>query len=149
MDDGYRAAADPWDLQRFVAAQDPVYVRVRAELARGAKQSHWMWFVFPQLKELGRSATARHYGIRSRAEAIAYLAHPLLGARLIECTQLMLAVEGRSALEILGPPDDLKFRSSMTLFGALPLPPPEFAAALDRYFHGAKDVGTMTLLTAD
>jgi uncharacterized protein (DUF1810 family) len=149
MDDGHRAAADPWDLQRFVAAQDPVYARVHAELARGAKQSHWMWFVFPQLKELGRSATARHYGIRSRAEAVAYLAHPLLGARLIECTQLMLAVKGRSALEILGPPDDLKFRSSMTLFGALPSPPPEFAAALDRYFHGAKDVGTMTLLTAD
>src|SRR5450432_848167 len=110
------ASDDPHDLQRFVVAQAPVYAEVRAELARGRKASHWMWFVFPQLKALGRSATALHYGIGSRAEALAYLAHPLLGARLVESTELMLASSGKSAFEILGTPDDLKFRSSMTLF---------------------------------
>jgi len=138
--------ADPHDLQRFVAAQRPVYAQVRDELARGRKQSHWIWFVFPQLKELGRSATAQRFGIASRAEAAAYLAHPLLGARLVECTELMLAVVGKSALEVLGPPDDLKFRSSMTLFAALAPPASCFAAALDRYFDGAPDPATLTLL---
>ena len=96
------ASADPHDLQRFVAAQQPVYGAVVAELARGAKRSHWMWFVFPQLAGLGRSATARHYGIASEAEARAYWRHPLLGPRLKECTALVLAVEGKSALQILG-----------------------------------------------
>jgi uncharacterized protein (DUF1810 family) len=105
-----------------------------------------MWFVFPQLRELGRSATARRYGIASRAEAAAYLAHPLLGARLVECTALMLAVEGRSAVAILGPPDDLKFRSSMTLFAALSPSRPCFSTALDRYFDGAPDASTLALL---
>src|SRR4029077_17617591 len=124
--------ADPHALQRFVAAQAQVYAQVRAELARGRKQSHWMWFVFPQLRELGRSETARRYGIASREEAAAYLAHPLLGERLVECTALMLAVEGKSAFEVLGPPDDLKFRSSMTLFAALSPPDSCFAEALDR-----------------
>jgi uncharacterized protein (DUF1810 family) len=146
MDDRHRDAADPWHLQRFVAAQDPVYPRVCAELARGAKQSHWMWFVFPQLKELGRSAMARHYGIASLAEARAYLAHPLLGARLAECTRLMLAVPGKSALAILGPPDDLKFCSSMTLFGVVAGPACDFTAALDRFFAGAADARTLALL---
>jgi uncharacterized protein (DUF1810 family) len=140
--------ADPHDLQRFVAAQAPLYAQVRAELARGSKQSHWMWFVFPQLKELGRSATARHYGIASRAEAAAYLAHPLLGARLGECTELMLAVEGKSALAVLGPPDDLKFRSSMTLFAALAGPASVYARALERFFAGVPDARTLDLLAA-
>ena len=103
------ATDDPHDLQRFVVAQAPVYAEVRAELARGKKASHWMWFIFPQLKALGRSAAALRYGIGSRVEALAYLAHPLLGARLVECTELILAVSGKSALEILGTPDDLKF----------------------------------------
>jgi uncharacterized protein (DUF1810 family) len=138
--------ADPHGLQRFVAAQAPVYAQVHDELARGRKLSHWMWFVFPQLRELGRSATALRYGIASRAEAAAYLAHPLLGVRLVECTELMLAVEGKSALEILGPPDDLKLRSSMTLFAALSPSRSCFAAALDRYFDGAPDPATLALL---
>src|SRR5512137_2042284 len=102
------AMTDPFDLQRFVDAQRSVYPQVRAELAAGSKRSHWMWFVFPQLKELGRSATAQHYGIASLAEAQAYWAHPLLGPRLRECTDLVLAVDGRGAHEIFGPPDDLK-----------------------------------------
>src|SRR5947207_4341757 len=105
---------DPHDLQRFVDAQDPVYHDVRLELAAGEKRSHWMWFVFPQMKALGRSATARHYGIVSRAEAQAYWQHPVLGPRLKECAGLVLAVQGRTALQIMGPPDDIKLRSCMT-----------------------------------
>ena len=109
--------ADPHDLRRFVDAQAPVYAQVRAELAAAHKRSHWMWFVFPQLRGLGHSAMAHRFGIASRAEAVAYLGHPLLGERLRECTGLMLAAPaGASALAILGAPDDLKFHSSMTLF---------------------------------
>jgi uncharacterized protein (DUF1810 family) len=104
------------DLDRFVVAQDPVYARVRAELAAGAKTSHWMWFIFPQLRGLGRSAMADHFGIADRAEAEAYLRHPVLGERLRECTRLVLAVRGRDATGIFGTPDDMKFHSSMTLF---------------------------------
>jgi uncharacterized protein (DUF1810 family) len=148
MSDAQRDPADLHDLQRFVAAQAPVYAQVRDELVRGTKQSHWMWFVFPQLKELGHSATARRYGIASRAEAAAYLAHPLLGARLIECTRLMLAVEGRSALDVLGPPDDLKFHSSMTLFAAVAGPASVFVQALERFFTGVADARTLALLAA-
>ena len=140
--------ADPHDLQRFVAAQAPLYAQVRGELARGRKASHWMWFIFPQLKELGRSATARHYGIASRAEARAYLAHPLLGARLDECTRLMLAVAGKSALEILGRPDDLKLCSSMTLFADATEANAIFVAALDRFCAGARDPRTLALLAS-
>src|SRR6185436_9505729 len=117
---GVGGAGDPHDLQRFVAAQAPVYSQVRAELAAGRKRSHWMWFVFPQMRGLGASAMAHRYGIASRAEAEAYLRHPLLGPRLVECTSLMLGVaDGASANDVLGSPDDLKFRSSMTLFAAL------------------------------
>ena len=136
---------DPFELQRFVDAQAPVYRQVCAELAAGRKASHWMWFVFPQLKGLGRSATAQHYGIGSAAEARAYRAHPLLGPRLTQCTELVLAVEGRSAHEIFGPPDDLKFRSCMTLF-ARATGEPLFARALDRYFGGQPDPATVELL---
>ena len=107
---------DPHDLQRFIEAQDPVYSQVCAELAAGAKTSHWMWFVFPQLKALGRSATAQHFGIASRAEALAYWQHPVLGPRLKACSELVVAVEGRTALQIFGSTDELKFRSCMTLF---------------------------------
>src|SRR3954471_15089744 len=102
------------DLDRFLAAQEPVIAQVRSELAAARKLTHWMWFVFPQLRGLGRSETARHYGIAARDEAQAYLAHPVLGARLRECVELLLAVPGRSAHEIFGTPDDLKLRSCLT-----------------------------------
>ncbi|MHC2945141.1 uncharacterized protein (DUF1810 family) [Bradyrhizobium diazoefficiens] len=108
----------PFDLDRFVQAQNPVYPTVTGELSRGRKQSHWMWFIFPQVAGLGFSAMTQRYAIGSRAEAEAYLAHPVLGPRLIACTRLVLAVQGRTINAILGAPDDAKFRSSMTLFGA-------------------------------
>ena len=138
--------ADPHDLQRFIEAQDPVYAQVCAELAAGAKASHWMWFVFPQLKALGRSAVAQHFGIASRAEAEAYWQHPLLGARLKACSGLMLAVEGRTALQILGSPDNLKLRSCMTLFAQVAPHEPVFQRALDKYFGGEGDPRTLELL---
>ena len=137
---------DPHDLDRFVAAQADVYAQVLAELGRGQKTSHWMWFVFPQLRSLGRSATAKRFGIASRAEAAGYLAHPLLGERLLECTRLMLFVEGKSALQVLGSPDDLRFRSSMTLFAALEPTAPEFQLALAKYYAGEADDETVRLL---
>lgn len=138
---------DPHALQRFVDAQAPVYAQVRAELAAAAKRSHWMWFIFPQLAALGRSATARHFGIASREEALAYWRHPVLGPRLAECTALMLAAPaGRSALAVLGPPDDLKFRSCMTLFAQVAPEEPHFTAALARYFDGVPDARTLELL---
>ena len=140
--------ADPHDLERFVAAQAPHWADVRAELASGRKRSHWMWFVFPQLRGLGRSAMAERYGIGSRAEAAAYLAHRLLGPRLVECTGLMLgAPAGKSALAILGSPDDLKFRSSMTLFAAVAGDAGSpFDLALARFFGGRADPATLALL---
>jgi uncharacterized protein (DUF1810 family) len=134
-----------FDLQRFVDAQDPVYRQVRAELAAGEKTSHWMWFVFPQLKGLGRSSMAERFGIGSIDEATAYLRHPVLGARLKECTQLVLAVDGRTAAQILGAPDDVKFRSSMTLFAAV-AEEPLFRRAIDKYFDGVEDSRTLALL---
>ena len=137
---------DPFDLQRFVAAQESVYPQVRAELAAGMKASHWMWFVFPQLKALGRSATAKHYGLASKAEAVAYWQHPLLGTRLRQISELVLAVDGKSALQIFGTPDNLKFRSCMTLFGAVAPDEPVFEQALQKYFDGAPDVQTLVLL---
>lgn len=136
---------DPFDLDRFVRAQDPVYRDVLGELARGRKQSHWMWFVFPQIAGLGFSAMSQRYAIGSRAEARAYLAHPVLGARLIECTGLVLAAQGRSINAILGAPDDAKFRSSMTLFGAVS-DQPIFGAALARKFAGERDAATLEIL---
>ena len=138
--------ADPYDLQRFVVAQAPVIERVRAELVAGRKQSHWMWFVFPQLAGLGNSAMAQRYAIASLAQARAYLAHPILGARLLECTTLVLALGGRSAHAIFGSPDDLKFRSCMTLFAEAAPNQPVFAAALAKYFAGAPDAATLELL---
>lgn len=138
---------DPFDLKRFLKAQNPVFRDVLGELARGLKQSHWMWFVFPQLAGLGFSAMSQHYAIGSRAEAEAYLAHPALGPRLIECTRLVLAVDGRTINAILGAPDDSKFRSSMTLFGAVS-DEPVFAEALARYFAGQPDGATLEILAA-
>lgn len=138
---------DPFDLNRFVQAQNPVYRDVLGELTRGRKQSHWMWFVFPQVAGLGLSTMSQRYAIGSRAEAEAYLAHPVLGPRLIECTRLVLAVEGRTINAILGAPDDAKFRSSMTLFSAVS-DEPVFGEALARYFAGERDGATLEILAA-
>ncbi len=138
--------ADPFDLDRFVQAQDPVLDQVRRELADGRKRSHWMWFVFPQLRGLGRSATALRYGIGSLAEAKAYLAHPVLGPRLVECTGLVNKVEGRSVHQIFGSPDDLKFHSSMTLFAAAEPEALAFREALGKHFGGALDALTVEKL---
>jgi uncharacterized protein (DUF1810 family) len=137
---------DPFDLKRFVRAQDPVYRDIQGELTRGRKQSHWMWFVFPQVAGLGFSAMSQRYAIASRAEAKAYLAHPILGPRLIECTRLVLAIEGRTINAILGAPDDAKFRSSMTLFDAVS-DEPVFDEALAKYFSGERDGATLEILS--
>src|SRR5438477_13206340 len=109
---------DPFDLQRFLDAQSRIYPRVLAELRAGRKTSHWMWFIFPHIAGLGASTMSRHYAISGREEAAAYAAHPVLGPRLRECTALVNEVQGKTALEILGSPDDLKFRSCMTLFSS-------------------------------
>ena len=140
------AAADPYDLGRFLEAQGPVYGRVLAELGRGRKESHWMWFVFPQLRGLARSATAVRYAIASRAEAEAYVAHPTLGHRLRECAGLVAAIPARPVVEIFAPPDDLKLRSSMTLFAAVDPGCLIFRAVLDRFFGGQDDPETLRLL---
>ena len=139
---------DSMDLDRFVAAQEPVIDQVRAELTAGRKRSHWMWFVFPQLRGLGQSAMAQHYGLVSLVEARAYLAHPVLGNRLRDCTALVIAVQGRSAEEILGSVDALKFRSCMTLFAAAEPGEDLFRMALDRYYAGVEDPRTLELLQA-
>jgi uncharacterized protein (DUF1810 family) len=133
------------DLQRFVDAQAPVYPRVLAELRQGRKQSHWMWFIFPQIAGLGHSPMAQRFAIASRAEALAYLGHGVLGSRVRECTALVNVVEGRTINEILGNPDDLKFRSSMTLFGAVSSEA-LFAEAIAKFYGGAVDQQTMDLL---
>ena len=137
---------DSHNLRRFIDAQDPVYEEVLAELAAGQKTSHWMWFVFPQHKELGRSAMAQHYGIASKEEAQAYWQHPVLGARLRECVELVLAVKGKTAFQIFGSPDDLKFRSSLTLFSQAEPGEPLFKRALAKYFGGIGDSRTLELL---
>ncbi|HUI13962.1 MAG TPA: DUF1810 domain-containing protein [Xanthobacteraceae bacterium] len=137
---------DPYHLQRFVDAQAPVYQRVVAELRHGQKQSHWMWFIFPQLKGLGSSAMANKFAIASRAEAEAYLEHPTLGARLRECARLVTAVQHRTIEEILGHPDDLKFRSSMTLFAAAAADSRDFTDALDKFYCGKADPATLERL---
>ena len=134
------------DLDRFVKAQEGIYAMALAELKAGQKRTHWMWFIFPQMQGLGQSAMARTYGIGSRAEALAYLGHPLLGERLAACTIAMLAVEGRSARAILGSPDDLKFCSSMTLFAACSAPGSLYHQALERYCGGSPDPKTLALL---
>lgn len=135
---------DSYNLQRFVDAQASVYEVVRSELKAGRKQSHWIWFIFPQLKGLGFSSTAQFYGIGSRGEAEAYLAHPVLGARLRECTALVNAVNGRSIDQILGYPDDMKFRSSVTLFSAVTEENQVFEEALRKYFGGVPDPATVS-----
>ncbi len=136
---------DPFDLQRFVDAQAPVYQRVLAELGQGQKRSHWMWFIFPQLAGLGHSPMARRFALASREEAAAYLSHGVLGPRLRECTALVNAVQGRTIREILGNPDDLKFCSSMTLFDAVSSDP-EFADSIQKFYGGMPDRRTQELL---
>jgi len=154
--------SDPYRLRRFVDAQRPVLDAVSAELHRGVKESHWMWFIFPQIQGLGQSAISKEFSLASLDEARAYLAHPILGKRLLEMTRWMLALDGRSAHEILGSPDDKKFHSSMTLFAlasaadAAPAAPgqllemPEarqvFLDALSKFFNGAFDSGTLSRL---
>ncbi|HEU5295332.1 MAG TPA: DUF1810 domain-containing protein [Burkholderiaceae bacterium] len=140
------SSADPFDLQRFVAAQQPLYDQVTTELAAGAKTSHWMWFVFPQLRGLGRSSTALHYGIASLDEARAYAQHPLLAARLRECCELLMAVQGRSALQIFGSIDALKLRSCLTLFERAAPHESLFAHLLVKYYGGERDAATLRLL---
>lgn len=137
---------DPYDLQRFVDAQNPVYDRVLSELRDGRKRTHWMWFVFPQIAGLGSSQLARKFAISSLAEASAYLAHPILAPRLIECTALVSQVEGRSIEQIFGYPDDLKFRSSMTLFAHATANNQVFIDALQRHFGGEFDPATIARL---
>lgn len=134
------------DLERFVAAQDPVYADVLAELKAGRKRSHWMWFVFPQVAGLGKSAMSQRYAIRSADEAAAYLAHPVLGPRLRECAALVEAIDDKRIDEVFDPPDDLKFQSSMTLFADVAPHEAVFQACLDKFFEGRADPATMDFL---
>lgn len=138
--------SDPYGLQRFVDAQARNYADALSELRAGRKASHWMWYVFPQVAGLGSSAMAQAYALRSLEEARAYLAHPVLGARLRECVAAALTVRGRSARQVFGSPDDLKFRSSLTLFAAADPGEPLFRDALDAYFAGAPDAATVEKL---
>jgi uncharacterized protein (DUF1810 family) len=135
-----------YDLERFVAAQEELYQQVVRELSAGRKRSHWMWFIFPQLAGLGSSAMAQHYAIGGLDEARAYLAHPVLGARLRECGALVLAVQGTTVHGIFGSPDNMKFRSSMTLFAQAAPDDALFGACLDKYFGGVPDQATLDLL---
>ena len=137
---------DPFHLQRFVDAQAPVYSTVLAELRAGRKSSHWIWFIFPQIRGLGSSPTAREFSIGSLAEAQAYLEHPVLGARLRECTRLVNQIEGRTLSKIFGDPDDLKFRSSMTLFAHATGDNQIFLDALEKYCNGQFDPLTLARL---
>ncbi|MCE3262139.1 MAG: hypothetical protein K0R43_1218 [Pseudoduganella sp.] len=134
------------ELERFVVAQEGLYQQVLRELSAGRKRSHWMWFVFPQLAGLGASAMAQRYALGSLAEARAYLAHPVLGARLRECSALVLAVQGATIHGIFGSPDNMKFHSSMTLFAQAAPQEPLFRACLDKYFGGEPDRATLSLL---
>ncbi|TQM08965.1 DUF1810 domain-containing protein [Pseudonocardia kunmingensis] len=137
---------DPYDLARFVDAQDSTYEQALSELRRGRKTGHWMWFVFPQIEGLGYSPMAQQYAISGLDEARAYLAHPVLGPRLVECARVVAGTTGRSAYEIFGSPDDLKLLSSMTLFARAASDTAEFQHVLDRYFDGKPDERTLERL---
>jgi uncharacterized protein (DUF1810 family) len=137
---------DPFDLNRFVTAQATVYDRVLDELKSGRKRSHWMWYVFPQIDGLGHSSTTKHYSIKSIEEAREYLTHPVLGKRLAECAETVLGAGGKSVSEIFGYPDDLKLKSSMTLFETVAESPSVFGRVLDACFHGERDSRTLHLL---
>ena len=137
---------DPYNLKRFLDAQDELFGQVCTELREGRKRTHWMWFIFPQLKGLGHSAMAEFYAISSLAEAAAYLSHPVLGARLRQCTELVNQIDGRTVDQIFGSPDNLKFRSCMTLFARLEADNQVFKDALEKYFGGTADARTLELL---
>lgn len=145
-DTSQQSAGDPFLLERFVEAQNPLFDQVTSELQAGRKMSHWMWFIFPQIQGLGRSPTAIEYAISGLGEARAYLAHPVLGPRLKECTQLVLRVENRPLAQIFGSPDDMKFRSSMTLFAQVSPDDDIFERALQKYFRGLPDQLTLERL---
>lgn len=138
--------SDPYNLLRFIEAQGPVYDTALGELKQGRKRSHWMWFIFPQLAGLGHSPTAHRFAISGPDEAHAYLAHPLLGDRILECTTTINTVHNRTANEIFGSPDDLKLHSSMTLFQETANDPQPFRTVIERYFDGNADARTLKLL---
>jgi uncharacterized protein (DUF1810 family) len=140
-----KTTTDRFDLQRFVIAQQSVYATALAELKHGTKRSHWMWFIFPQVEGLGHSSMAQRYAIRSLGEAVAYLAHPLLGTRLLESTDAVLNVTGKSAHQIFGSPDDAKFKSSMTLFDRADRRGP-YREVLDRYYEGKTDAASLQII---
>jgi uncharacterized protein (DUF1810 family) len=137
---------DVYDLDRFISAQEGIYESVLAELQNGEKRSHWMWFIFPQIDGLGFSATTKYYSIKNKEEARHYLNHPVLGPRLLQCTELLLAIEGKSVREIFDFPDDKKLNSSMTLFATVSDPDSVFAHVLEKYFDGKRDERTTSLL---
>jgi len=137
---------DPFELSRFIKAQDKIYDRVLLELRSGRKRTHWMWFVFPQIDGLGYSSTTKYYSVKNAEEARHYLNHPVLGKRLRECAESILALEGLSASRIFGYPDDLKLKSSMTLFASVAEPHSVFIRVLEKYFQGARDERTVALL---
>jgi uncharacterized protein (DUF1810 family) len=139
-------SVDPFDLERFMRAQQTVYATALAEITAGRKRSHWMWFIFPQIAGLGMSETSRLYAIRSLDEAKAYLVHPVLGPRLVECAEAVLRHTGRSAFEIFGSPDDVKLRSSATLFARVSPPGSVFERVLDTFFDGQRDERTVRML---
>jgi uncharacterized protein (DUF1810 family) len=142
-------AEDPYDLKRFLLAQEADYDRALSEIRVGRKRSHWMWYIFPQFDGLGFSSTAKHYAIRSLAEAKAYLEHPVLGPRLLECAEAVVSLEGRSATEIFGSPDDLKLGSCATLFASVSSRGSVFDRLLGKYYQGKRDAKTLRLLTGD
>ena len=139
-------SSDPFDLNRFLGAQDGTYDRALGELRDGLKQSHWMWFIFPQIEGLGHSPTARFYSIKSLEEARQYLAHPVLGKRIKECAEAVLAVSRRSASDIFGHPDDWKLQSSMTLFELVSGPQSVFARVIEKYYQGKRDSKTLQIV---
>jgi uncharacterized protein (DUF1810 family) len=141
--------SDPYHLQRFVRAQELNFESAREELRRGRKTTHWIWYVFPQAEGLGHSSTSQNFAIKSKAEALAYLAHPVLGPRLRECTDIVNALDGLSAHQIFGSPDDMKFRSSMTLFHTVSPEIAVFNEALGKYFGGELDPRTLDLMRAN
>ena len=146
MPDTFVGPADPHDLNRFLHAQENSYVQAISEIRGGRKRSHWMWYIFPQFDGLGFSSTSRRYAIKSIAEAEAYLKHPVLGVRLVECAEAALCVEGRSALEIFGSPDDMKLKSCATLFACVSPAGSVFHRLLDKYYQGERDSKTLQLL---
>jgi uncharacterized protein (DUF1810 family) len=141
-------ADDPHDLKRFMAAQQDVYAQALLEIRSGHKQSHWMWYIFPQYDGLGLSSTSKRYAIKSVAEAEGYLRHPVLGPRLVECAEAAVGIEGRSAIEVFGSPDDMKLRSCATLFAAVAPAGSVFERVLNKFFQGAPDETTLRLMGA-